>query len=78
MICKIDATAYYERVAIRERKANLENMLAQKRKQLEAAYVDEFYASKDGEFARLLEEYNGLCDIDSKRNTNEERYQNEI
>lgn len=60
VICKVDTTAYDERFAKRERKANLKNMLVQKRKQLEEVYADEFYASKDEGYAKMLEEYNSL------------------
>lgn len=60
VICKVDTTAYEERFANRERKANLKNMLMQKREKLEEVYTDEFYASKDEGYAKMLEEYNSL------------------
>lgn len=60
VMCKVDLTAFNERVDKRCRKARLKAQMLKKRKELEVSRLDEMYANMDEEYARLFEEFKSL------------------
>lgn len=60
VICKVDLTAFYERVDKRRKKARLKAKMLNKRKELEVSRLDEMYASIDEDYAKMLDELKSL------------------
>lgn len=60
VICKVDTSAYKNRLKAREEKAKLRSELDKKKKELQKIRDDEFYAAMDPAFAELYEKYNKI------------------
>lgn len=60
VIGKIDISAYEKRVEQRGRKEELKKALDKRKKEIQKKLDDEYYASKDEEYAALLKEYGEL------------------
>lgn len=60
VICKVDISAYEERVKRRTEKAKLEKDLEKRRKEIQKKLDDEYYASKDDAYAEMLRRYSEL------------------
>ena len=54
VIGKVDTTAYEDRVTIRKEKARLRKEMNKRKKEIQDKLDDEYYASKDREYAELL------------------------
>lgn len=58
VICKIDISAYKRRVEKRKVKAKLKSAITKRKKELDKEKLDEYYASIDLEYAKMLNQYN--------------------
>lgn len=61
VICKVDMTAYNDRVDKRKRVDELRKRMNEKRKEIEARKDDDYYASLDPDYAAMLEEMKSLA-----------------
>lgn len=57
VIGKVDTSAYDERVAKRKEKERLKKELDKRKKEIQQKLDNEYYASKDKDFAELLAQY---------------------
>lgn len=60
IICKVDMSAYNDRVGKRKQAEELRKRMIEKRKEIEARKDDDYYASLDPDYAAILEEMRGL------------------
>lgn len=57
VIGRVDTTAYDRRVAMRQEKEALKKEMAKRRGEIQKKLDDEYYASKDLEYAEMLKRY---------------------
>lgn len=57
VIGRVDTTAYDRRVAMRKEKESLKKEMTKRRGEIQKKLDDEFYASKDPEYAEMLKRY---------------------
>ena len=57
VIGRVDTTAYDRRVAMRKEKEALKKEMAKRRGEIQKKLDDEYYASKDPEYAEMLKRY---------------------
>ena len=57
VICKVDVSAYQERVKNRVEKEKLKKQLDKRKKEIQERLDNEYYAAKDEEYAALLKKY---------------------
>lgn len=60
VICKIDTSAYDQRVENRKKKEQIRKQMEKRKKELQALKDNEYYAGLDEEFAAMYEEYKNL------------------
>ena len=61
VICKIDISAFNDRVNKRKQAEELRKRMIEKRKEIEACKDDDYYASLDSDYAAMLEEMKSLA-----------------
>lgn len=57
VIGKVDVSAYENRVKQRKRKAELEQAMSKRKKEIIKTFNNQFYAYQDEKYAEMLEEY---------------------
>lgn len=60
VICKVDVSAYEKRVEQRKEKEKLKKQLNKRKGEIQERLDNEYYASKDEEYAALLKKYSEL------------------
>lgn len=60
VICKIDTSAYDERVRKREEKEKLKKELNKRKQEIQKRLDDEYYASRDEVYAEMLKQYESM------------------
>lgn len=60
VICKIDTSAYDKRVEQRKYKESLKKEMDKRKKEIQKKLDDEYYASKDETYAKMLKQYESL------------------
>ena len=61
VICKVDMSAYKDKVNKRKQAEEIRKKMIEKRKEIEARKDDEYYASLDPDYAAMLEEMKSLA-----------------
>lgn len=60
VIGRVDTTAYDRRVELRKAKASLKKEMTKRKEAIQKKLDDEYYASKDPEYAEMLKRYESL------------------
>ena len=60
VICKVDTSAYVTRLEKRKNKETLKKEMDKRKKEIQQRLDDEYYASKDPQYAEMLKEYEEL------------------